>query len=279
MGIARAKVTTIAADDAGEAAIDVWGDGRQMFDEFDEEIIVRRELSPMTGDPDELQSPECWFHRWFISPTPRNFCPPRIATAHGSARSSFRLQICTESAARGRMLRGSQPYPAYPCMTDRFGKSLSFAGLTGLAGLLIAVMPATASAQMTAYAFVPNNTSNNVSKVQTQTNTVVGGPIAVGLNPHGAIVLPHGRYAYITNFDSNTVVAIDVISGAVSAPIAVGVHPFGLAATADGRKVYVANFNSNDVSVIDTVLNNMVVATIPVGTNPTGVTLGPDGKI
>lgn len=52
--MAGAKVTTIAADDAGDAAVDVGGDGRQMFDEFDEKIVVRRELSPMTGDPDEL---------------------------------------------------------------------------------------------------------------------------------------------------------------------------------------------------------------------------------
>jgi YVTN family beta-propeller protein len=97
-------------------------------------------------------------------------------------------------------------------MTERLIVCVS---LAGLAGLLVTLMPPSASAQITAYAFVPNNTSNNVSKVQTLTNTVVGGPIAVGVNPHGAIVLPHGKSAYITNFDSNTVVAIDVINGAV----------------------------------------------------------------
>ena len=54
MRTAGAKVMAIAADDAGDATVDVGGDGRQVFDEFDEEIVVRRELTPMTGDPDEL---------------------------------------------------------------------------------------------------------------------------------------------------------------------------------------------------------------------------------
>ena len=49
------------------------------------------------------------------------------------------------------------------------------------------------------------------------------------------------------------------------------------AATADGKKVYVADFVYNIVLVIDTATNT-VIATIPVGIFPYGVTVTPDGK-
>jgi YVTN family beta-propeller protein len=49
------------------------------------------------------------------------------------------------------------------------------------------------------------------------------------------------------------------------------------AATADGKKVYVDDSVYNIVSVIDTATNT-VIATIPVGIFPYGVTVTPDGK-
>ncbi len=49
------------------------------------------------------------------------------------------------------------------------------------------------------------------------------------------------------------------------------------AATADGKKVYVADSVYNIVSVIDTATNT-VIATIPVGIFPYGVTVTPYGK-
>ena len=62
MGRAEAEMTAIATDDASDATVDVGRDRRQVFDQFDEVIIVRRELSPVASDPDELQSPDCRFH-------------------------------------------------------------------------------------------------------------------------------------------------------------------------------------------------------------------------
>lgn len=49
------------------------------------------------------------------------------------------------------------------------------------------------------------------------------------------------------------------------------------AVTADGKKVYVNDSVYNIVSVIDTATNT-VIATIPVGIFPYGVTVTPDGK-
>jgi YVTN family beta-propeller protein len=100
--------------------------------------------------------------------------------------------------------------------------------------------------------------------------------------------------AYITNQTSNTVSVIDTTTNAVIATISVGGDPEGVAVTpngpcrprywrsrrcrkGDGRKVYVANTISNTVSVIDTT-TNAVIATIPVGISPQGVTVTPDGS-
>ena len=43
------------------------------------------------------------------------------------------------------------------------------------------------------------------------------------------------------------------------------------------QNAYVANYGSDNVSVIDT-SNNTVVATVPVGSNPYGVAITPNGN-
>ena len=44
------------------------------------------------------------------------------------------------------------------------------------------------------------------------------------------------------------------------------------------QNAYITDYSSNDVSVIDT-KTNAVVATIPVGDNPTGVAMAPNGNM
>ena len=84
-------------------------------------------------------------------------------------------------------------------------------------------------------------------------------------------------YAYITNFDSNTVSVIDVSSNTVIETVSVGINPIGVATSPDGSKVFVTNNNSNTVSEIDTI-SNTVSATIGVGDNPYGAAVSPDGN-
>ena len=92
-----------------------------------------------------------------------------------------------------------------------------------------------------------NNISGTVSVIDTATNMV-------------------------TN-DANTVLVIDTGSNTVvGTPIAVGTYSWGIALTQDGKHAYVANLSSNNVSVIDTA-TNLVVATVPVGTGPSGVSI------
>jgi YVTN family beta-propeller protein len=60
----------------------------------------------------------------------------------------------------------------------------------------------------------------------------------------------------------------------VGAPILVGNSPFLVAVAPDGKHAYVTNLASNNVSVIDTG-SDTVAATVPVGSNPVGVSIVP----
>jgi YVTN family beta-propeller protein len=84
------------------------------------------------------------------------------------------------------------------------------------------------------------------------------------------------QFAYITNFQDNTVSVIDAVTLTVIATVPVGTAPDGAAVTPDGTKVYVTNSGSNTVSVIDAATTT-VIATIPVGSTPVGVAVTPDG--
>jgi YVTN family beta-propeller protein len=129
-------------------------------------------------------------------------------------------------------------------------------------------------------AYIPNGLSNDVSVINTTSNTVTA-TIPVGLEPWGVAVSPDGSKVYITNENSNfvpgTVSVIDTATNMVTATIPVGQAPEGIAVTPDGRKVYVANISSNTVSVIDTATNT-VTAAIPVSNFPIGVAASPDGS-
>jgi YVTN family beta-propeller protein len=103
---------------------------------------------------------------------------------------------------------------------------------------------------------------------------------------------------YVANAGSNNVSVVDAATNKVIATIPVGLQPIGVAVSPvqrkrederergdgggrerepEGGKVYVVNELSNSVSVIDAATNT-VIATIPVGTQPAGVAVSPDGS-
>ena len=53
-----------------------------------------------------------------------------------------------------------------------------------------------------------------------------------------------------------------------------GTRPWGVGVTKDGKKLYTANGPGNDVSVIDA-STMQVVKTIPAGSVPWGIAIGP----
>jgi YVTN family beta-propeller protein len=156
--------------------------------------------------------------------------------------------------------------------------------------------------------------SGGVAVIDTtdNTNNQVVATVEVGPGPSGMAVASNGRKAYVATYgvfdqfgqgtclsDSVAVLKLpthdpdDEAGQASSAPkvvatVKVGRGPLGVAITPDNTEVYVTNFGvdpelvtggvaGDTVSVINT-RRNEVVATIPVGKVPAGVTVSPDGK-
>jgi YVTN family beta-propeller protein len=142
--------------------------------------------------------------------------------------------------------------------------------------MLAALSVSTIYAQTVAY--VTNNQSNNVSVINTSTNTVTA-TIPVGKVPSGIAFSPDGTRVYVMNTGENTISVIDTATNAVTATIALGGRPrLGpelLAITPDGKSLYVT-LERGSVLVINTATNT-VVATIPVPTAG-AVAISPDGS-
>jgi gliding motility-associated-like protein len=137
----------------------------------------------------------------------------------------------------------------------------------------------TVSPSQTGYAYVPNSASNNVTVINTSTNTFVTN-IPVGKFPNAAAVSPDGSQVYVVNTapgQQGSVSVIDAATNKVTGTFMVGMQPWGIAVSPDGNEIYVSNENSNNVSVINTVTKNLIT-NVGVQTGPVGVTVSPDGK-
>jgi gliding motility-associated-like protein len=103
-------------------------------------------------------------------------------------------------------------------------------------------------------------------------------PINTGATPivaHITVVPVSNPLAYVTNFNDNSVSAINTLTNTVAAMFTVGSLPMAVSVNSDATRAYVANYSSGDVSVINTG-SNTVMATVKVGTEPLGVTISAD---
>ncbi len=130
------------------------------------------------------------------------------------------------------------------------------------------------------FAYVTNSKSDNVSVIDTTTNTIVN-TITVGDFPQGIAITPNGTLAYVANQGqsafSNTISVINLTNNTLVDTITVGTGPSYVAITPDGNYAYVTNVFTNNVSVINT-NTNTVVNTIPVGNCPFDIAITPDGR-
>ncbi len=145
-------------------------------------------------------------------------------------------------------------------------------------GLLAATLGPT-PAVAAPFAYITNETSGDVSVIDTATNTE-GATITVEKRPFGVAITPNGAFAYVANRNSVTVSVIDTASNTVVDTIAVGDRPTGVAITPNGAFAYVTNFGvaggGTSVSVIDTAAN-IVSAIVAVGNGPRSVAITPNG--
>lgn len=155
-------------------------------------------------------------------------------------------------------------------MKKRFGFNLFFR--LGSTIALAAAITSLGQAQQSAY--VTNQTSHNVSVIDTATNTEVfrvgsSRPAQVAIAPDGTRVYVVGRHGFLSVIDTAT-------NTEVFPRILLGSRPWGVAITPDGNRAYVTNFFSGDVSVIDTATNTEVLPRIPVGSLPSGIAIMPE---
>ncbi len=114
------------------------------------------------------------------------------------------------------------------------------------------------------------------------------GSILSGSGSRGVVVSPNAGYAYITNYDSETVSVLNLLENKSEDPITVEKAPLKIAMNPTGTRAYVTNHLSHSVSVIDTddsdPINpnptlNKQIKVIPVGAGPYGVAVSADKKI
>src|SRR5262249_46321468 len=110
---------------------------------------------------------------------------------------------------------------------------------------------------------------------------------SVDPQPHGIAITPNGAFAYVTdfNFDSVSVIATGthlVVADPLHLPM--NAEPLELAITPDGASAYVANRGLDSVSLIDTTTNKVVGDPIrlPTGSSdaspqPFGLAITPNG--
>ncbi|AYL95640.1 gliding motility-associated C-terminal domain-containing protein [Mucilaginibacter celer] len=92
---------------------------------------------------------------------------------------------------------------------------------------------------------------------------------------HISVTAKKANVAYIPDFNTSTVLAVNTINNKIIDTIPVGPAPGWVAISPDGKKVYVANLGSNTVSVINTATN--AVKTVPTFDTPTGMVYSKDG--
>jgi YVTN family beta-propeller protein len=101
--------------------------------------------------------------------------------------------------------------------------------------------------------------------------------VTVGGHPAHVVPDPQGRFAYLTDAETNSVVVVDLAARKVAERIPVQNYPHGLRLSPDGSLLAVANMKSGTVSLVDP-RDPEKVAHVPVGRGPVQVAFDPSGR-
>jgi YVTN family beta-propeller protein len=123
---------------------------------------------------------------------------------------------------------------------------------------------------------VVESDDNSISLLK-EPNLSVEKRIFAGQNPFKIAVSKTDNKAYVTNFESHTITAIDLATGKVSDTFPAGDHPEDIVLTPDNRFLYVTNKFKSQIKCID-LATTKIVATISVERDPTSLTMDPQGK-
>ncbi len=158
---------------------------------------------------------------------------------------------------------------------------------TGTDPVSVAVGPAGKFAYVTNASDAPGSAGSvSMYTINATTGALASiGTIAAGTDPVSVVVDPSGKFAYVTDSDSNAVwmYTINATTGALASigTIAAGTDPVSVVVDPSGKFAYVANFSSSDVSMysIDGTTGALTpIGMIATGTNPTSIAVHPSGK-
>jgi YVTN family beta-propeller protein len=137
--------------------------------------------------------------------------------------------------------------------------------------LILLTVAAAGSAGAQTYAYVPGYSEGNVTRINTDDETLT--EVAFSDEPYGAAVAPLGDYLVVTRPSADSVTLVRTSSFASSGAQverAVGDEPRGVAIESQGNYAYVANYGADTVSEIY-LPSFTVTDTIDVGDGPWGV--------
>lgn len=123
-------------------------------------------------------------------------------------------------------------------------------------------------------AWITNNSSNNVSVIDTATDTISGAPISLFPSPRAVAVSP--THVFVTH-GNDILSIINKTTRIVTTKNLPSNTLVGVAASPDGSRVYVSGYGTNQLFVIDTTNNNALIAALPVS-KPFGIAVKPDGS-
>lgn len=131
-----------------------------------------------------------------------------------------------------------------------------------------------AVAQCESLAYIPNQTDNNISVIDTASRSVIA-TIPAASSPQSLAVAPNGKTVYVFN-NIGDIFVIDTLTNSIVDTIST-TRVRGGAVLSDSSELYVSNINVDTVSVIDT-STNTITDTIPTGDAPNLVAAHPDGS-
>ncbi len=133
-----------------------------------------------------------------------------------------------------------------------------------------------AGAQVGPFVYIPHFFANLVQQLDTATNTILPGSVAIPGVPSFSVVRGDQSLVYVSSLVTGQVTVIETLTNTIVTTIPVGAGAAGLDMTTDGTRLYVAT--ATGIRVVETATNT-VVATIPVGGNGESldVALSPDG--
>ncbi|MFZ2038492.1 MAG: LamG-like jellyroll fold domain-containing protein [Minisyncoccia bacterium] len=138
--------------------------------------------------------------------------------------------------------------------------------------LLSIFSTASATTVSTPYVWIPNGSSNNVTKLNSSGSLV--GTYSAGVIPYGIAVDASGN-VWVVNNGASTVTKLNS-SGDLIGTYSVGNSPKGIAIDASGN-VWVANDSGNNVTKLNS--SGGTVGTYSVGSNPVGVAVDASGNV